>query len=61
MTRDMYNLWKKTFTLAPLVPLGICKLGCSKITKVLIPKVHIVTLKWKKHFKTNIDWAICGD
>jgi hypothetical protein len=31
------------------------------VAKVPIPKVHILTLKWKKELKINFEWALCGD
>jgi hypothetical protein len=31
------------------------------VARVLVPKVHILTLEWKKQLKTNFEWALCGD
>jgi hypothetical protein len=36
-------------------------LGGSKAIRIQIPKVHILTLKWKKQLKTNVEWALCND
>jgi hypothetical protein len=37
--------------------------GGSKITRVLVPKVHQngkINIKMEKK-KTNVEWALCGD
>jgi len=31
------------------------------VARVLLPKIHILTLKWKKQLKTNFEWALCDD
>jgi hypothetical protein len=44
---------------------GKCKLGWFKSDKNRNPKspykVHILTLKWEKMLKTNVEWALSGN
>ncbi len=35
--------------------------GGLKITRILVPKVHILTLDWEKQLKINVEWALCDD